>query len=110
MGYQWKWRVGFGLSSPSLPACPKSLLLLETHKRQGEPHRETWPEVLVRTEFLKSLVPDGSTKYYNSDVDGEALTSSGSWLLGDWVTYDNPIYVDCDGTIHARLETRLKML
>lgn len=108
MGTSWRWRVGCGLSSPSLPACPKSSLLLGTHTRQGEPGRETPPKVLVRTEFLETVVPD-EPKRYIGDVDGKALIAWSS-LLGDWVTYDNHIYVDCDGTLHARLAITLKKL
>ncbi|KAG1797566.1 uncharacterized protein BJ212DRAFT_1591963 [Suillus subaureus] len=85
MGTSWRWRVGCGLSSPSLPACPKSSLLLGTHTRQGEPGRETPPKVLVRTEFLETVVPD-EPKRYIGDV-GKALIAWSS-LLGDWVTYE----------------------
>ncbi|KAG1836669.1 hypothetical protein F4604DRAFT_1692730 [Suillus subluteus] len=113
MGPWWKWLVGFGLSPPSLPACPKPSLLLETFTREGEPGCETLHKGLYcvgrGTNFMETLVPDEPESRYIGNVDGEALISR-RWPLGDWVTYDNPVYVDCDGTLHAKLEMTLKKL
>ncbi|KAG1835999.1 hypothetical protein DFJ58DRAFT_847210 [Suillus subalutaceus] len=113
MGPSWKWLIGFGLSPPSLPACPKPSLLLETFTREEEPGCKTPHKGLYcvdcGTNFMETLVPDEPESQYNGNVDGEALISR-RWPLGDWVTYDNPAYVDCDGTLHAKLEMTLKKL
>ncbi|KAG1857464.1 hypothetical protein F4604DRAFT_1685163 [Suillus subluteus] len=113
MGSRWKWLVSFGLSLPSLPACPKPSLLLETFTREGEPGCKTPHKGLYRvdrgTNFMETLMPDEPESRYSGNVDGEALISR-RWPFGNWVTYDNPTYVDCDGTLHAKLEMTLKKL
>ncbi|KAG1807579.1 hypothetical protein EV424DRAFT_1647018 [Suillus variegatus] len=105
MGKKGRWVAGFGLSSPSLPASPRPSLLLETGN--GEPGRETPPKRVykeVATEFRETLVSKG----YIGDVDGEHLVNIHWWLDDHWVTYDNSTDVDCDNTLHAKLEITLK--
>ncbi|KAG2133296.1 hypothetical protein DEU56DRAFT_981534 [Suillus clintonianus] len=108
---KWKWIVGFGLSSPSLPACPKATFSIEAHHRKkGELGQETLPQELRFTDskFKETHIPNVTSEdkqKYLGKVAGTPFTST-TWQLGDWVMYDNPVYVDCEGTLHAKLEMR----
>ncbi|KAG1843703.1 hypothetical protein C8R48DRAFT_765417 [Suillus tomentosus] len=99
---KWKWRVLYGVSSPSLPACTKASLKIE-----GKPGRK--PLKLPPSDnFAETIVPqepDYFQKY--SGVAGKP-TVYVWWPLGDWVMYDNPVYVDRDGALHATLRLTCK--
>ncbi|KAG1836005.1 hypothetical protein DFJ58DRAFT_749959 [Suillus subalutaceus] len=53
MDNQWKWRIKFGLASPSLPACPKASFRIQD---DGEPDRKSLH--LTDTKFAETVVPD----------------------------------------------------
>ncbi|KAG2091972.1 uncharacterized protein F5147DRAFT_779822 [Suillus discolor] len=48
---QWKWHVLYGISSPSLPACPKASFQIE-----GKPGREPL-KLPPGDEFIETIVP-----------------------------------------------------
>ncbi|KAG1789634.1 uncharacterized protein HD556DRAFT_1311223 [Suillus plorans] len=105
MGSKGRWIAGYGLSSPSLPASPRPSLLLETGN--GEPGRETPPKRVFKGVGIESTNTLVSEEYIGN-VDGQRFVSM-TWELDDqWVTYNNPTDVDCDSTLHAKLEITLK--
>ncbi|KAG1743625.1 uncharacterized protein EDB91DRAFT_218233 [Suillus paluster] len=110
MDPKWRWRVGFGLSPPSFPARPKGVLLIEAHAGKGDPGSEIPPQGLhMASSVIKTLVPDGPDCHEipPENVAGRPFIHH-SWELGDWVMFENPIYVDCDSTLHAKLEITCK--
>ncbi|KAG2156033.1 hypothetical protein DEU56DRAFT_765238 [Suillus clintonianus] len=93
------WRIGLGLSQPSFPARPDAILLIEAHEKPGS---ATPPQGLRMTyENKKLLVPGGSQGYKDSFINI-------FWSLSDWPLYENTIYMDSDGTLHAKLEMTLR--
>ncbi|KAG1753119.1 hypothetical protein EDD22DRAFT_230713 [Suillus occidentalis] len=106
MGPKWKWIVGLGLSAPSFSARPQVVLQIEAHGGRMK-RKVCFHEGLcfIDSKSRETLVPEGG-KLLKGSVAGEPFTSI-SWLLGDWVIYDNPVYVDCDCTLHATLEMTL---
>lgn len=100
MGPDGRWRIGLSLSQPSFPARPNAKLLIEAHTKPG---CTTPPQGLVMIyENAKLLVPGGSKKYTNLSNFVNIF-----WSLSDWFLYDNTIYTDSDGTLHAKLEITL---
>lgn len=101
MGPDGRWRIGLSLSQPSFPARPDAKLLIEGHTKPG---CTTPPQGLVMTyDKAKLLVPGGSQKY-----TGLSNFVNIFWSLSDWLLYDNTIYTDCDGTLHATLDITLR--
>lgn len=101
MGPDGSGCIGLSLSQPSLPARPDAKFLIEAHTKPG---CTIPPQGLVMTyEKAKLLVPGGSPKY-----SGLSNFVNIFWSLSDWLLYDNTIYTDCDGTLHAKLEITLR--
>ncbi|KAG1866650.1 hypothetical protein DFJ58DRAFT_698876 [Suillus subalutaceus] len=101
MGPDGRWRIGLSLSQPSFPARPDAKLLIEAHTKPGCINP---PQGLVMTyDKAKLLVPGGSQKY-----TGLSNFVNIFWSLSDWLLYDNTIYTDCDGTLHASLDITLR--
>ncbi|KAG1755723.1 hypothetical protein EDB19DRAFT_1662685 [Suillus lakei] len=101
MGPYGRWRIGLSLSQPSFPARPDVVLLIEAHTKPG---CATPPQGLVMTyEKAKLLVPRGSQNH-----KGLSDFVNIFWSLSDWLLYDNTMYTDCDGTLHAKLEITLR--
>jgi hypothetical protein len=101
MGPNGRWRIGLSLSQPSFPARPDAKLLVEAHEKPG---CATPPQGLVMTyDKAKLLVPGGSQKYTSLSNLVNIF-----WSLSDWLLYENTIYTDCDGTLHATLDITLR--
>ncbi|KAG1756551.1 uncharacterized protein EDB91DRAFT_23151 [Suillus paluster] len=101
-GDEAKLRVRLGLSWHSLPARPNAALFIKAQKEQ--PDCVTPPEGLLikfQLEETMLLSPEGNTS--NSHRTCTSIDAS----LGNWLMYDNTMYVDSDGTLHARLEMEL---
>ncbi|KAG1897678.1 uncharacterized protein F5891DRAFT_1279918 [Suillus fuscotomentosus] len=79
---EWKWRVLYGISSPSLPACTKA-----SFKIEGKPGRKPL-KLSPGDNFPETIVPQepGYLEKY-SGVAGEP-TIYMWWPLGDWVMYE----------------------
>ncbi|KAG1754534.1 hypothetical protein EDB19DRAFT_661695 [Suillus lakei] len=107
MGNETKWHVSLGLSSHSLPARPKAVLLIEA--QNGQSDYETQPEalkIMFPLKENKSLAPADQHQRYNDSLYNKICTSIDA-SLGDWLMYDDTIYTDSDGTLHAKLEVML---
>ncbi|KAG1840317.1 hypothetical protein C8R48DRAFT_77032 [Suillus tomentosus] len=83
VGPEGKWVANCGLSSPSLPACARSSLRLETHTTgRGTPRKVHEDE---GTEFKEIRAPKGKM----GNVDGKAKPTYWESKLSDqWVTYE----------------------
>ncbi|KAG0705943.1 hypothetical protein DFH29DRAFT_235592 [Suillus ampliporus] len=96
-GHEAKLHVILGLSQHSLPARPNPVLRIEA--RKGQPDCVAPPEGLQIKFQLKEtnlLVPEDYANQSQSSCTGIYA------LMGDWLMYDNTIYVDSDGTLrHA---------
>jgi len=106
VGPKGKWVASCGLSSPSLPACARSSLRLETHTKKGDPGCETPLKKVYEdkgTEFMEIRAPKGKM----GNVDGKFSKLIYRELSDQWVTYDNPKDVACDDTLHAMLKITL---
>ncbi|KAG1766335.1 hypothetical protein EV702DRAFT_1050732 [Suillus placidus] len=103
------WHAEIGLYQHSHPARLNAVLLIEAHSRT--PGCATPPEALkiplslIDTKFL-ALAPWRST----NGID-YVLPPNMTWRisneLGDWVMHNKTEYVDCEGTLHAKLEITL---
>ncbi|KAG1800716.1 hypothetical protein EV424DRAFT_1647959 [Suillus variegatus] len=103
VGPEGKWVASCGLSSPSLPACARSSLRLETRTTGRETPRKVHED--EGTEFKEIRAPKGKMGI----VDGKAKpTYLESKLSDQWVTYDNPNDLACDDTLHATLKITLE--
>jgi len=53
IGIKGKWRIVFGLSSPSMPVCPKASFWIEDNREPGRKLQH-----MKDSEFCETLVPD----------------------------------------------------
>ncbi|KAG1877895.1 hypothetical protein DFJ58DRAFT_753148 [Suillus subalutaceus] len=96
MGVDTKWRVSFGLAKDSLPARPKALLKIEAQNEQSQDLQINFEP---KEDYL--LAPEG---YTNSSIHTcESLSAS----LDDVLMFNDAIYTDSDGALHANLEVTL---
>ncbi|KAG0700079.1 hypothetical protein DFH29DRAFT_933961 [Suillus ampliporus] len=106
LGPEGKWNVGFGLSQHSFPTQLHVLLLIESHG--GKPVCATPSNLRLRYDHPGLLVPEvkGPQEYTNTAFDKNSV--DGHWILSDWLMDESSIYVDCHGTLHAKLEITLR--
>ncbi|OAX38359.1 hypothetical protein K503DRAFT_165155 [Rhizopogon vinicolor AM-OR11-026] len=104
MGPEGRWRMSWGLSQHSLPARPNAVVLIKAHI--GKPGCATPPQELrlvnTLTDQYSSLVPEE----LESSITKSCCTMA-VWL-GDWLMNENTVYLDSDGTLHAKLEITLQ--
>ncbi|KAG2091986.1 uncharacterized protein F5147DRAFT_722794 [Suillus discolor] len=86
VGPKEKWVASCGLSSPSLPACARSSLRLETHTKEGKPGRETPKKVHEDKGIMEIQAAKGKTG--NADGKAKRATYWDSELSDQWVTYE----------------------
>ncbi|KAG2045728.1 hypothetical protein BDR06DRAFT_1000806 [Suillus hirtellus] len=95
------WHVEIGLCRHSHPARLNSVLVIEAHNRK--PGSAAPPEALripLSMTLAPWLTPQGNL--YPSNMARHI-----SKELGDWVMHEKTKYVDDEGTLNAKLETRL---
>ncbi|KAG2078093.1 hypothetical protein BDR04DRAFT_448153 [Suillus decipiens] len=96
-GADARWGVSLSLAKHSLPARPEALFRVEAQDGQSESL-----DVQFKLQKDRLLAPEGYTN--NSIHTCTSLFAS----LGGWLMFDDTMYIDCDGTLHARLEVTLE--
>ncbi|KAG2157331.1 hypothetical protein DEU56DRAFT_764036 [Suillus clintonianus] len=96
MGHEAKWHIKLCLCQHSLPARPNAVLLIQAQNGQHEVLKIGFP-----LEADKSLAPEEYITFYIRTCTSIDAT------LGDWLMYNDTIYTDSDGTLHAKLEVTL---
>ncbi|KAG0698555.1 hypothetical protein DFH29DRAFT_89764 [Suillus ampliporus] len=100
------WHMGFSLSEPSLPVRANVTIVIEAHK--GTPGCAAPPEGMSFQDIRSlpcMLVPASMMNIYEGrGTDKESVSKRNSWRMSDWLMDDETKYVDCDGTLHVRME------
>ncbi|KAG2045215.1 hypothetical protein BDR03DRAFT_995442 [Suillus americanus] len=105
MGNNGRWCIGFSLSHPSPPAHPEAALVIKAHSRT--PDCATQPEDL---KMQYGIVPGYMLTAEDCQLHQPVKISDLNillWPLSDWPMDENTMFVDCDGTLHAKLEMTL---
>ncbi|KAG1905940.1 uncharacterized protein F5891DRAFT_632854 [Suillus fuscotomentosus] len=97
VGDDTRWEASIYLSKHSLPARPKALLTVEA---QNEQH-----QVLKKEFKLKEGCFLAASEYTNFSIRTCTSTSAS---LGSWPIFNDTIYMDSNGTLHAKLDVALQ--
>ncbi|KAG2124816.1 hypothetical protein DEU56DRAFT_983470 [Suillus clintonianus] len=106
------WCAEIGLSGDSLPARPSSdaVLLIEAHKQKNSRLSNALQISLELADRYKPEPKHLSVAHVRALHKFEYSTAPEICNeLGDWVMHDNSIYVDNEGTLHAKLKIKLSL-
>ncbi|KAG1763934.1 hypothetical protein EDD22DRAFT_885196 [Suillus occidentalis] len=102
-----RWHISLSLAELSLPARPVGKIQIEAHRGKAGSAETPSGLILAYSKDTAMLVPSGMEKKYNLDGKKERTCVSSDWMMTDWLMDKNTKYVDCDGTLHVKLEIAL---